>query len=51
MLNFLFPKKIKTEISDLTPRGVARTIKSEFHGKSEDYNAAFTHIFNQLKKI
>lgn len=38
-------------ISDLTPRGIRSTIKSETHGTNEDYNSTWRHILSQNRNF
>lgn len=39
------------QISDLTPRGIRSTIKSETHGTTEDYNSTWRHIVSQSRNF
>lgn len=38
-------------ISDLTPRGIRSTIKSETHGSIDDYNTTWRHIVSQNRNF
>jgi hypothetical protein len=46
LLKTLF-RKNKEVVSDLTPRGVARTIADQ----KTDFNTTFQHIHKQLQKL
>lgn len=54
LINKLFgrtTKNVQPIISDLTPRGIRSTIKSESHGTTEDYNSTWRHIVSQSRNF
>lgn len=50
IINKLF-KSNTNNVSDLTPRGIRSTIKSETHGTTEDYNSTWRHIVSQNRNF
>ena len=47
----LFKKESKKEISDLAPRGIAKSIIPVGHGTREQYNEAWTNIYSQRRNL
>lgn len=47
----LFRKKKVEEVTDLTPRGIAKSIIPEGHGTSEQFNEAWRKIYSQRRNL
>jgi len=47
----LFRKAKPEQISDLTPRGVAKSIIPENHGTAKDFNETWRYIYSQRRNL
>ena len=47
----LFKKLESNTESDLTPRGISKSIYPENHGSIEHYNQAWNHIYSQTRNL
>ena len=47
----LFKTNRRKKESDLTPRGIKSTIKSDNHGSSDDYNKTWLHTYSHIRNF
>lgn len=47
----IFRKKRVEVVTDLTPRGVAKSIIPEGHGTADHFNEAWTKIYSQRRNL